>query len=71
MSGCHNCYWGLFTKCDHIEGGCEFYEPAGYDDEWEPPAEKEYDPGPCADEWGRAGFTVIYIADEVCRECDD
>lgn len=72
MRGCRNCCW-RFSNCDH-DGevfGCEFYEPAGFDDDWEPPAEKEYDPGPGADMWGRAGFTVIYIADEAYRECDD
>jgi hypothetical protein len=62
MSGC--------TPPD-VPEDCEYFEPANFDNDWSPPEEGEYDPGPDADIWGRAGFTVITIGEEISRCCEE
>ena len=65
MKKCANCYWQM-SGCiqDEEPEHCWCYLPANFDENWEPPEEKEYDPGPSADRWGRDGYTVISIYEE-------
>ena len=63
---CSKCYWRL-SGCvpEGAPGTCWCFQPAGYEDDWGLPAERDYDPGDGADAWGRAGFTVFESAEAM------
>lgn len=61
---CKSCYWRLSGCLPELPGGCGFYV-ALYDTDEEPVEEPEYDAGPDADSWGRAGYIVFESAEEM------
>lgn len=64
MRSCEECYWRL-SGCQPEETACEYFYPIAIGEDLTE-TEIEYDAGPNADAWGRAGFSVITIAEE-CR----
>lgn len=61
---CKTCYWRLSGCLPEGLGGCGFYEPL-FDSDEALPDEPEYDAGPCADAFGRAGFEVFDSAEAM------
>ena len=63
MKSCRNCYW-LLSGCLPEEEPCGDFYPL--DSDCIVP-ETEYDPGPDADSWGRAGYEVFAGAQEMAE----
>ena len=63
MKSCRNCYW-LLSGCLPEEEPCGDFYPL--DSDCIVP-ETEYDPGPDADVWGRAGYEVFAGAQEMAE----
>ena len=61
---CKTCYWRLSGCLPEGSGGCGFYEPL-FDSDEASPDEPEYDAGPFADAFGRAGFDVFDSAEAM------